>query len=186
MASWVTEKRLDQGNHGGRRERRKKRKQERCEDKYPSPDVDGSARWMLDEATPASCSCSLAALFPANSQEQHCQQGTAAAASSPSLLPSYPPSLRLMPDGEADTKRQERIVLLRLGRLGRSERRCLIENKMERKIVEGKRERDYEQVGLNTVSHKGLSEPKEVVVVLLLVVVVVVVWWWWWWGQAYE
>lgn len=72
MASWVTEKRLDQGNHGGRRERRKKRKQERCEDKYPSPDVDGSARWMLDDATPASCSCSLAALFPANSQEQHC------------------------------------------------------------------------------------------------------------------
>lgn len=30
-------------------------------------------------------------------------------------------------------------------------------------------------MGLNTVSHKGLSEPKEVVVVLLLVVVVVVV-----------
>lgn len=52
--------------------------------------------------------------------------------------------MRLMPDGEADTKRQERIVLLRLGRLGRSERRCLTENKMERKIVEGKRERDYE------------------------------------------
>lgn len=71
---WQKEKirsRIKEGRKEGREENRDDSR-EGCEDKHPSPDVAGSARWILDDAMPASCSCSLPALFAAISQKQHC------------------------------------------------------------------------------------------------------------------